>query len=279
MPEGPEVKLSSDLIKPLVINRSIISLGTTSNSRYKKSPPEGMKEFIDAISSSPKPTVVTDIQVKGKFMYWTFDNGWYMFSTFGMSGQWSPKEGKHPCFFFTFATQTAHEDQIYFNDPRHFGTVKFTNNKRELAKKLDELGWDPLAMPLDKNLRWVTHMLSKTSKSIAEVLMDQNVFSGVGNYIRAEALYLAKLSPWRQSNKLSQDEIKTLCQSIVDVMQESYQHQGATIHTYKTVYGEEGNYSTLFKVYGQSQDPMGRKIIKQQTPDKRTIHWCPDLQV
>jgi formamidopyrimidine-DNA glycosylase len=62
-------------------------------------------------------------------------------------------------------------------------------------------------------------------------------------------------------------------------MQESYQHQGATISTYKTVYGAEGKYSTLFKVYGQKQDSAGRKIIKQQTPDKRTIHWCPEIQV
>jgi formamidopyrimidine-DNA glycosylase len=134
-------------------------------------------------------------------------------------------------------------------------------------------------MPLDKNLKWLTFQLSKTSKSIAEVLMDQGIFSGVGNYIRAEALYLCKLSPWRQANKLSQDEIKALCQACMDVMQESYQHQGATIHTYKTVYGEEGKYSTLFKVYGQKQDPEGRKIIKQATPDKRTIHWCPEIQV
>lgn len=275
MPEGPEVKLSSELIKPLAIAKPIIKAAYTSNSRYKNSPPEGYQEFVDEIGKSPKPVTVTDISVKGKFMYWQFSNNWYMFCTYGMSGQWSPKEGNHPCFYFTFGDDTS----VYFNDPRHFGTIKFTNNARELAKKIDELGWDPLSMPLDKNLRWVTHMLSKSKKSIAEVLMDQSVFSGVGNYIRAEALYLAKLSPWRIANKLSQDEIKALCQSIVDVMKESYDHQGATIHTYKTVYGEEGNYSTLFKVYGQPQDPLGNKIVKQQTPDKRTIHWCPDIQV
>ena len=279
MPEGPEVKLSADVIRPLIVNRPIITLGVTQNSRYDSSPPEGMRAFMDDVGSRPEPTTITEVNVKGKFMYWKFSNGWYLMNTFGMSGQWSPKEGAHPCFFMTFATQTAHEDQIYFNDPRHFGTIKFTNSTKELDKKLQELGWDPLAMPLDKNMRWLTFQLSKSKKSIAEVLMDQSVFSGVGNYIRAEALYLSKLSPWRQANKLSQDEIKTLGQAIVDVMQESYTHQGATIHTYKTAYGEEGKYSTLFKVYGQEKDPLGNKIIKQQTPDKRTIHWCPDIQV
>ncbi len=279
MPEGPEVKLSADLIRPLVVGRSIISLGATTNSRYGSSPPEGLKEFMEAISSSPQPTTVTEVDVRGKFMYWKFSNGWYLMNSFGMSGQWSPKEGKHPCFFFTFATQTALEDQIYFNDPRHFGTIKFTNSAKELNKKLEELGWDPLEMPLDKNLKWITFQLAKSSKSIAEVLMDQSLFSGVGNYIRAEALYACKLSPWRKANQLSQDEVKALCQAIVDVMQDSYRHQGATIHTYKTVYGEEGKYSTLFKVYGQKKDPLGHKIVKQQTPDKRTIHWCPDVQI
>ena len=279
MPEGPEVKLSADLIRPLVVGRSIISLGVTSNSRYASSPPEGMKAFMDDISSRPAPTTVTEVDVMGKFMYWKFSNGWCLMNSFGMSGQWSPKEGNHPCFFMTFATQTALEDQIFFNDPRHFGSIKFVNSEKLLSKKLDELGWDPLSMPLDKSLPWVTFELSKCKKPIAEVLMDQGIFSGVGNYIRAEALYACKLSPWRPSNQLSKDEVKSLCQAIVDVMQESYQQQGATIHTYKTVYGEEGNYATKFKVYGQKQDPLGNKIVKQQTADKRTIHWCPDIQV
>lgn len=289
MPEGPEVKLSADLIRPLVVGKQVRRINLGSTSRYSGSPPEGWKAFHDSFIEEGDVNIINeckvlDVQVKGKFMYWTFSNGWYMFSTFGMSGQWSPKIGKHMCLEVKLIDYSEPDSEksrsnIYFNDPRHFGTVKFTNSKKELDEKLQELGWDPLEMPLDKNMRWLTFQLSKSKKSIAEVLMDQGVFSGVGNYIRAEALYLSKLSPWRKANKLSQDEIKTLGQAIVDVMKESYTHQGATIHTYKTAYGEEGKYSTLFKVYGQEKDPLGNKIIKQQTPDKRTIHWCPDIQV
>ena len=61
-------------------------------------------------------------------------------------------------------------------------------------------------------------------------------------------------------------------------MESSYQHQGATISTYKTVYGEEGRYSTLFKVYGKKLDPGGNKIVSETTPDKRTTHWVPSIQ-
>jgi formamidopyrimidine-DNA glycosylase len=290
MPEGPEVKLSADLIRPLVVGKKIKIAYSTDNSRYgdSKKATSMLGEHYSMLGEHYKSLClqgadvwINSVSTRGKFMYWklsldenTDTPGWVMFSTFGMTGQWSPTKGKHPCFVFEFTDRT----QMVFNDPRHFGTIKFYHIS-ELQKKLDELGWDPLSMPLDKNLKWVTQQLSRTSKSVAEVLMDQTVFSGVGNYIRAEALYLSKLSPWRDSNKLTPDQIETLCKSIVSVMESSYQHQGATIQTYKTAYGEEGRYSTLFQVYGRKEDPMGRKIVKQQTPDKRSIHWCPEVQV
>lgn len=283
MPEGPEVKLSADLIRPLVVGKKIKIAYSTSNSRYGDSRnvnPE-LGEHYKSLCLKGTDVWVSSVGTRGKFMYWKLSldenmdtPGWVMFSTFGMTGQWSPTKGKHPCFVFEFTDGT----QMVFNDPRHFGTIKFYHIN-ELQKKLDDLGWDPLMMPLNTNLKWITQQLGKTSKFIAEVLMDQTVFSGVGNYIRAEALYLSKLSPWRQSNKLTPSEIETLCKSIVSVMESSYQHQGATIQTYKTAYGEEGRYSTLFQVYGKKQDPMGRKVVKNLTPDKRSIHWCPEVQV
>lgn len=272
MPEGPEVKLSADLIRPLVVGKQVIKASPALNSRYFKQNPEGYSEFYLALNK--EPCIVEKIETRGKFMYWTFSNSFYMFSTFGMTGQWAPKTGNHPCFVFVFKDDST----MVFNDPRHFGTIKFTDDVLQVRDKLNSFGWDPLTIPAHQNLRWIAHQLSKTNKPIAEVLMNQGIFSGVGNYIRAEALYLSKLSPWRTANKLSQDEIVELCQNIEKVMQDSYQHQGATIQTYKTAYGEEGRYSSLFKVYGQAKDPLGHKIIKEQTPDKRTIHWCPDIQ-
>jgi formamidopyrimidine-DNA glycosylase len=287
MPEGPEVKLSADLIRPLIVGKEIRNLYSMPNSRYGDSKSgsnllgpgfNSLVELSTHLLNNPFRPTVQSVDVRGKFMYWTISMGaisWHLFSTFGMTGQWSPTTGKHPCFVFEFADKT----EMVFNDPRHFGTIKFVDDSTALKEKLDELGWDPLGMPLDKNLKWVQQQCSKTNKSIAEVLMDQTVFSGVGNYIRAEALYLSKFSPWRQSNKLTPAEIETLCKSIVSVMESSYQHQGATIQTYKTAYGEEGRYSTLFQVYGRKEDPMGRKIVKNLTPDKRSIHWCPEVQV
>jgi DNA-formamidopyrimidine glycosylase len=265
IPEGVEVKLSAELIRPLVIGKTTTVFSMYG--RYQKDNPEGLNTFKDK-------SQVLDVKTKGKFMYWTFENEWYMFCTFGMSGQWSPTKGKHPALGIEFTDGS----EVWFNDPRHFGTIKFVRGKDKLNKKLYELGWDPLTQERAVHQPYVTSVIQLSNKPIGQILMDQKVFAGVGNYIRAEALYQVKLSPWRRGNMLTKSEIEALCIALIEVMQESYQHQGATISTYATPYGDEGKYSGLFKVYGQKQDPLGNPIIKEETPEGRTIHWCPMIQ-
>jgi len=279
MPEGPEVLISAELIKPLVQHKKVLWAETYPTSRYAVEDPEGFVDFQRSLSPVNEPVHILDIKSRGKFMYWTLTSPHYLMCTFGMTGQWSPTKGNHPCFSLDYEDGDEVKT-IYFNDPRHFGTVKFVNSFALLNLKLSGLGWDPLNDGY--NEKWYNYLinkkLAKTSKPIGQMLMDQGLFAGVGNYIRAEALYLAKMSPWRPSNTIKKDEYLTLFKALIDVMNESYQHQGATILTYKDVFGAEGKYSSCFKVYGQKTDPLGNSIVKEETPDKRTIHWCPAIQ-
>jgi len=274
MPEGVEVKLSADLIRPLVVGKTVSAILPSGTGRYAHTAPEGLAVFDKSIfTHQPK---VTEVGTRGKFMYWSFDHDHHLCCTFGMTGQWSPTKGNHPCITVMFDDGSS----IHFNDPRHFGTIRFAHSYAQMNIR-KPAGWDPLQDGM--NERWLNHLfnnkLSKTSKPIGQLLMDQGLFAGVGNYIRAEALYLAKMSPWREGRSISKDEFKTLSQALVDVMNESYNHQGATILTYTDAYGAEGKYSSCFKVYGQKTDPLGNKIVKEETPDKRTIHWCPAVQI
>lgn len=222
-------------------------------------------------------------------MYWSFSNGHYLLCTFGMSGQWFPwnrSEMKHACLGFWFGENLYTKDMfyvhpaegIYFVDPRHFGTIKFTRDKQDLLNKLNSLGWDPLQDKLEDYRERINNALQKSSKSIAQLLMDQSIFAGVGNYVKCEALYRCELSPWRLGKSFSNTDIDTLCRAIDNIMHESYNRQGATISTYKTVSGKNGNFSNFFKVYGQKLDPHNNKIVKETTPDKRSTYWCPSIQ-
>jgi formamidopyrimidine-DNA glycosylase len=280
MPEGVEVKLSAEVIRPLVTGHTIVTVDFPNTSRYHTEVPEGLTEFLRVNGESRYPVAqIQNVKTKGKFMYWEFKDEWYMFCTFGMTGQWSPKEGNHVSMHLSLVDNgTGKLSDIYFNDPRHFGTIKFVQGTAALRKKLTELGWDPLTQKLDNHWIPLVNKIRGSNKPIGQLLMDQKVFAGVGNYIRAEALYQAEISPWRMGNMMTKESIETLCKALVNVMEESYKHQGATIHTYTTVYGEEGKYSSCFKVYGQKSDPLGNPIIKEETPEGRTIHWCPMIQ-
>lgn len=108
--------------------------------------------------------------------------------------------------------------------------------------------------------------------------MDQSVVSGVGNYVKAEALYEAELSPRREVRDLSTVEIERLRRAITNVMLVSYRSGGATIATYRQGNGEPGKTQERFACYGRKEDVYGRKIVKEQTRDQRTTWWCPDVQ-
>lgn len=215
---------------------------------------------------------------RGKFVYWMLSHPnkldfVVMMNGYGMTGQWSSNVGKHPAFIYEFTDGTA----VYFNDPRHFGNIKFTNSLQVLEDKLNSLGWEPMQDNLND---WLPHIYLKmnSEKTLSELLLDQSIYNGVGNYLLCESLYEAKLSPWRKGNSLSQEEINNLCKAIINCCGISYAHQGATISTFKDPYGNEGKYSSLFKVYQQKKDSLGNIIIRETTPNKRTTHWCPAVQ-
>jgi len=200
-----------------------------------------------------------------------------------MTGQWSEKESKHTCFTVQYVdglsgdtcTDIANSKFIYFNDPRHFGTVSFLSD-RELEDKLISLGWDPFQDSVENNFSKIRKQTSK-NKTIGELLLEQKIFAGCGNYIRAEALYRAKINPWKFGKDLTDNELKDLCNHVKDVMTESYQYQGASFKTYYNSDGSKGNYSFNFKVYAQKKDPNNLEIHRSKM-GTRTIHWCPEVQ-
>lgn len=191
-----------------------------------------------------------------------------------MAASFGPKS-KHSAMKFSFD-----KGDIYFNDIRHFGTFKISDQVG-LNRKLDTLGWDPLQNPimpadLPNKLREKCER-----KCIAEALLDQRIFAGVGNYIRSEALYMSKIHPlhpieggWRLSN----EAIGTLCEQIVLIAQEAYTSGGATIATFKDMYGNTGKFFDKFKVYSRKTDPENRPIIKFKAPDGRSVFFVKDAQ-
>lgn len=276
IPEGVELKISCEHLVKNLKDKYLTNCFALQSGRYKNKNPEGLNEFMSSLDNNK--VKINNINVKGKLMYWTFSNGWTMLCTYGMTAQWSKYKTKHTAFAITYSENKEDLDikEFYFNDIRHFGTIKFINSNQELTKKLNKLGWDPLS---NKNVpkNFIIKKINN-DKCIGSLLMDQSIFAGVGNYIRAEALYRSKISPWKRGCSLNNIEIENLCSEIIKVMEESYQSQGASIYTYVNVDGDSGNYIDFFKVYNKNKDPEGNLVVRETTPEGRTIHWVPAIQ-
>ncbi len=204
------------------------------------------------------------VACKGKFLFWELENDYWIWNTLGMTGNWSQERNSHTAIRFDIGRE------LYFNDIRHFGTLKFVYGSGEMNKKLKSIGPDMLSKPPGEE--WFKKFL-KVPVNICKLLMDQKKISGVGNYVKAEALYRSRISPWREANTLSETEAVVLYRSLIEILQESYSLGGASLRNYRQFEGQEGAFAERLAVYGKEIDPEGREVKTATTPDGRTTYF------
>lgn len=267
MPEGPEVRRMAQDLASEVSERTLVSIKVLSG-RYTKKDIEGLTEI-----NSVLPTKMIGAGCHGKFIYVLTSSGHNVWNTLGMTGRWSRELTKHSRVAF----EVEGEKPIYFEDVRNFGTLKFVYGKHKLLKKLKSLGPDLLAQDIDEDF-FVARLRTKNHKPVTSTLMDQKIFSGIGNYVKAEALWLSEIDPRLNVQDISDKKLKILCKAVKNVLRESYNTGGATFRSHKNFSGEQGEYSHRFLCYGRKIDAEGNEVRKIKTPDGRTTHWAPKKQ-
>lgn len=273
MPESPEVAVIVEQIDSMVGGKSIQSVEIVSGRYMRHGPPKGLFDLPD------EPLLIDSVSAKGKFIYFTLGQGWYIFNSLGMTGTWSVDPVSTRIKHGHVRFHLDDESVLTFIDSRNFGTLKFVNGRTELCRKLDNLGWDPLRDDVIPDRWLLDRVFKKPDRNVTQILMDQKIFAGVGNYIKAEALYRACISPRRSAIEIKADEWIHLCEQVRAVIKESFDAKGTTIRNYRDARGKEGSFQNFLRVYGRKTDPNGNQVIKEKTPDKRTTHWVPEIQV
>jgi len=274
MPEGPEVKKLVDMLNKLT-DKTIKDI-TVLGGKYSKKNIKDMDKLINL--------KIKSINCYGKFIYWEFHNSdIVMFNTLGMTGWWVYDNNIHNNIKFIIDNQT-----IYFNDMRNFGNI-IVANKEKLIKKLDSLGADMFNMnDFDK---FKKRLLKKRDDiMICTALLDQNIIAGCGNYLRAEGLYIAKISPFRTVKNISDDELHTLWEILVMLGWYYYDEvKGRKLKIINDKYKLALKYKKtgpskykpaegLFHVYRQKTDSDGN-IVSNKKINDRTIYYVESVQI
>lgn len=306
MPEVAEVRLIADNIRLFLKGKKInyIELRdplTTSN--WAKKGAKGLEHIQQEF-----PLLVEEVKTKGKFCWIELENNWKIMIQFGMSGnvrmeptqeylkifnsnQKKPlsKEDylKHCHLKITYYEEVAKgampTKTIYYHDIRRFGSWIFTKDPNLFNKKLNKLGHDPLGEPeLDDN-DIIKRFRQHDYQNICKVLMDQEgPFSGVGNYVRIETMYSAKIYPFALIKDIPDNDLVNLYKEIRKIVESAYKSGGASLYTYTGMNGDQSQFKDTLKIYKRTVDPLNNQVIHvpdKQVPGSRSLFWVPNVQI
>jgi endonuclease-8 len=134
------------------------------------------------------------------------------------------------------------------------------------ARAIARLGPDILERPPRVDAMLARMRAADASRWFGETLLDQSVVAGIGNMWLAEALWSARLSPWRRLRDVSEDERRLALETAAELMRASVDR------------GRDGPHQVYRRV-GRPCPRCGTRIRSWgQGDDNRTAYWCPHCQ-
>lgn len=254
MPEGPEVLGYYNFIKPFLNNQTLINLDILSGKYLKKELCN-----LDVFKSS-LPCQIQEVIIKGKTIFICMENKYSLIITHGMSGYWSDKIEKHARIKF----ECKNSDELYYVDPRNFGTITICLTEEEYYFRQHKLG----PYVLENNITYndfYSRLDKKPKSKIAVALLDQNLISGIGNYLRCDILWYAKINGESRIEDLTLKQRKRLFDASINLCR-FYAEMSYTLDF--TPY----DYDKDFLIYMQDMDIYGNPVLTKKL-NGRTFHF------
>jgi formamidopyrimidine-DNA glycosylase len=127
---------------------------------------------------------------------------------------------------------------------------------------------------------WLAGQLGRRRAPVKAVLLDQRVVAGLGNIYADEALWRARVNPYRPASSLSREEVRRVQRAIREALRLGIARQGSTLSTYARPDGSAGSMQEEFRAYGRDGLPCRRcrtPIAKARVGGRGTW-YCPRCQ-
>jgi endonuclease-8 len=245
VPEGDTVHRAAKRLQVLVGQRIAAA------SPHPRAQAERVAERVDGRR-------LESVSAHGKNLVLRFEGGIVVRSHLRMSGRWTvqPRGAKRVGTPW-LVLQGDRAEGILWNGP-----------VLELhTRSLDRLGPDILERP--PRIDAMLERLRRTdgNRWFGEALLDQSLVAGIGNMWLAEALWAAKLSPWRRLADVGEAERRLALETAAGLMRAS-------------VDGARGGPRQVYRRVGQPC-PRCKSPIRSwgQGDANRITYWCPTCQV
>tara|TARA_B100000214_G_scaffold214397_1_gene155742 strand:- start:98 stop:925 length:828 start_codon:yes stop_codon:yes gene_type:complete len=217
MPEGPEIRRAADRISKVLLGKEIIE----SNFYYER-----IKEKEEIVKNQQ----IKEITTKGKAMIIRFKNNWSMYSHNQLYGRWTINLN-------TTVVKSKRALRVVFITNKHSvrlwsatDIALIPSSEEGEHSFLKKIGPDVLNESCSFKL--IEERLTSKSfykKKASTLMLDQTVFAGLGNYLRSEILFDAKIHPEDRPFDLDKEKITQWAKSIKEISYLAYKTGGFTV--------------------------------------------------
>lgn len=269
MPEGPEIRRAADALARAVVGEPLTSV-YFAFPRLRRHQPALLGRRIESITPH------------GKALLTRFDNGWTLYSHNQLYGVWrvvAPGERPDTARSLRVALETRRRAILLYSAS---DVELWPSDRLHEHPFLRRLGPDVLDPSLNRSAVAARLASSEFSgRSLAALLLDQGFLAGMGNYLRSEALFEARLAPRRRPRGLDAVEQKRLAAALLAVPRRSYRTRGVERSS-----GMREDYLTdtpdafRFRVFDRAGEPCvacGAAIRREELAGRR-LYWCASCQ-
>lgn len=269
MPEGPEVAIVTDYLIKKVKGYTITSV-KVNYEWLDKCQQDGLESFIKL--SELENTTIKNVSCCCKRIFFHLDNDVIVVSALGMEGMWTLKPWR--TIHISFELSKKNKDiTLCYQNTRPIGFVTCIH-KSELRKYKEQFGFDVLSYtPEYEEFKQALSPLNNTQVKFI-FYKEKGFVCSVGNYLRSEILYEAKINPMRKVSSLDEEEIEALRYATIRITRKAYYKGGMTSNSFYSPEKEPGSFKA--KVYNKTKDPLNNKIEKIKAG--QSLYWVPNVQ-
>ena len=290
MPELPEVQTIVDDLNKKVKGLTITDVWTDWPKQFKRSSGgwEGFKKTVKGLKILKVwrlgKNIIFDLSGGKKILIHQKMTGhllvgiWYL-----VSGIWHSKEkgllAERVNGYIHVMFWLSNKSMLALSDLRKFAKVLVIDEKDfKNLEDVKDIGPDPLG--LDFTVDKFKNLIRKKRGVIKEVLMDQNVVSGIGNIYADDILFMAKIHPLKKVESLNDKESLAIFDATKKILKKAVKLRGTSTSDYRDTAGKKGGYGDVRLVYRREGErcPRGDGIIKRIKIGSRSAHFCPICQ-
>jgi len=274
MPELPEVEHVVRGLRRAVIGRRILAVDVNLRRLVAAPSPATFKRRL-------RGARIDAINRRGKYILFELDSRDVLLVHLRMTGKFLCIRPDEPLPSYPHIIFYLDDDRrLVFSDMRQFGRLRLvTANKLPVLPQIEELAPEPLTD--DFSLGYFLETLSKSRRSLKQLLLDQTRILGLGNIYASEALFLARINPLKSADSLSKARALRLHQAIRDILDEAIS-AGSTLRIDLTDGDSSyiGTSERFWRVYERAGEPCvncGTRI-RRVVQGGRSTYYCPRCQ-